>query len=315
MGSAWELVAFPLILPWRQEFWTLPLYMADLQVGVIPGWPEAIPYQGRPLPPEALAPSHELRHYHPGELLQRRAFQNFLKSREEVDDLVRELKGLPLEAREEGIPSAEAWSLVWQMEKMQADEEARMLHVDQGQAWLAEILSPEPWENHKTFGATGLKEMVDPELARLRYFLWRREMAPHLEGPYAPVLLGRASRAIFGSLRGWPGWNFIKMAKVKLPGVRSEAAWRQAAGPNGPAWQAAFTRCLEACLEAADEVQTLQSRAEDLQEFLEQTVVPAWPGEPAWHFDLEIWAAAEDEEENWGPVLCWAGAGADILPG
>lgn len=155
MGSNWKLVAFPLILPWRKEFWTLPLYFVDLQVGVIPGWPEVVPYRGRPLPPEAVASGNELRHYHPGELRQRQAFKNFLETREEVDDIVRELKGLPREALEEGLPSAEAWSLVWQMEKMQADEEARMIHVDQGETWLAEILSPEPWDNQKSFGATG----------------------------------------------------------------------------------------------------------------------------------------------------------------
>ncbi len=317
MGSGWRLVAFPLILPWRKEFWTLPLYFGDLEVGVIPGWPEAMPYRGRSLPQEALAPVHELRHYHSGELLQRQAFKDFLKSREEVDDIVRELKGLPREVLEEGAPGPEAWSLVWQLEKMQADEEVRMIQVDQGEAWLAEILSPEPWDAKKSFGATQLKEMVDPELGRLRYLLWRREMAPHLEGQWAPVLLGRTSRAIFGSLRGWPGWNFIKMAKVKLPGVLSEGEWREAAGSDGPAWRGEFAQQLENCLEAAGDIETLQSRAGELRKFLEEVVLPAWPGEPAWYFDLEIWAEEEEEgeEEDWGPVLCWAGAGADILPG
>jgi hypothetical protein len=315
MGSNWKLVAFPLILPWRKEFWTLPLYFVDLQVGVIPGWPEVVPYRGRPLPPEAVASGNELRHYHPGELRQRQAFKNFLETREEVDDIVRELKGLPREALEEGLPSAEAWSLVWQMEKMQADEEARMIHVDQGETWLAEILSPEPWDNQKSFGATGLKEMVDPELARLRYLLWQREMAMHLKNNWAPFLLGRTARAIFGSLRGWQGWNFIKLAKVQLPGVRSEGEWREASGGDGSAWRGRFTQHLEACLEAAGDLQTLTSRAGDVQDFLEQTVLSAWPGEPVWHFDLEIWTQEEDEGEDGGPVLCWAGAGADILPG
>jgi hypothetical protein len=307
----WEYVAFPLILPWRREFWTLPLYLADLRVGVIPGWPEAIPYRGRPLPSEALAPLNELRHYYPGELSQRKAFKDFLASREEVDDIVRELKGLPREALEEARPAVEGWALVWQLEKMQADEEARMIRVDQGESWLAEILSPQPWENKKSFGTTGIKEMVDPELSRLRYLLWRREMARHLEGQWAPVLLGRTARAIFGSLRGWPDWNLIKVAKVKLPGVRSEVEWREAAGSDGPAWRGEFAQLLETCLEAAGDLQALESRARDLQEFLDQAVLPSWPGPPGWYFDLEVWC----REEDWGPVLCWAGAGADILPG
>ena len=317
MGSRWQIIAFPLILPWRKEFWTLPLYFADLQVGVIPGWPEAMPYRGRPLPSEAMAPGNELRHYHPGELLQRKAFKNFLESREEVEDIVRELKGLPKEALPMELPSGEAWSLVWQLEKMQADEEARMIHVDEGEAWLAEILSPEPWDNRKSFGTTGLKESVDPELARLRYLLWRREMAPHLEGNWTPLLLGRTSRAVFGSLKEWPGWNFIKMVQVRLPGIRTETAWREVAGegPGGPAWRGRFEEHLAACLEAAGDFPALKSRAGELKDYLEKAVVPAWPVEPVWHLELEIWAQEADEEEDWGPVLCWAGAGADILPG
>ncbi len=316
MGIGWHIVAFPLILPWRKEFWTLPLYFADLKVGVIPGWPKAVPYQGRPLPPEATAPGNELRHYHPGDLLQRKAFKDFLESREEVEDIIRELKGLPKEALPEELPSGEAWSLVWQLEKMQADEEARMIHVDQGEAWLAEILSPEPWDNRKGYGTTGLKEMVDPELARLRYLLWRREMAPYLEGYWAPLLLGRTSRAIFGSLKGWPGWNFIKMVQVRLPGVRSEKQWQEVAdGSDGPPWRGQFEHHLATCLQAAGDLQALKSLAGELREFLKNVVAPAWPEEPAWHLELEIWAHEADDEEDWGPVLCWAGAGTDILPG
>lgn len=315
MGTDWQMVAFPLILPWRKEFWTLPLYFGDLQVGVLPGWPPAMPYQGRPLPREATAPDRELEHYHAGELLQRKAFKDFLESREEVEDILRELKGLPKEVLPEELPSAEAWSLVWQMEKMQADEEARLIQVDQGEKWLAEIISPEPWDTHPGYGMPRLKEMVDPELARLRYLLWRREMAPYLENKWAPFLLGRTSRAIFASLKDWPGWNAIKAVEVRLPGVRSERAWLEAAGDStGPEWRDGFERHLAACLEASVDLESLKSQAGELKEYLEKAVAPAWPGEPDWYFDLEIWAQ-EDDDEDWGPVLCWAGAGADILPG
>ena len=50
MGSAWHIVAFPVILPWREEFWTLPLYFPDLQVGVVPGWPNNCRTRGWPYP-------------------------------------------------------------------------------------------------------------------------------------------------------------------------------------------------------------------------------------------------------------------------
>ncbi|MDI6853186.1 MAG: hypothetical protein QME75_06215 [Deltaproteobacteria bacterium] len=315
MKTNWQIVAFPLILPWRREFWTLPVYFPNLQVGVPLNWPEAMPYQGKPLPPEASAAINELSHYHPGELLQRKAFQDFLESREEVEDIVRELKGLPKEAQPEGLPSAEAWTIVWQMEKMQAHEEARMIQVDQGEKWLAEILSPEPWDERQSYGATGLKEMVDPESARLRYLLWRREMAPHLRGNWAPFLLGRTSRAIFASLMGWPGWNLINSVRVRLPGVRSEPAWRELTGEGkGPDLQG-FEQHLAACLAAAGNFEALTRQAEAFSEYLEKVVLTAWPGEPDWYFEMEIWAHEGEEKTDWGPVLCWLGAGADILPG
>lgn len=317
MGIDWQIVAFPLILPWRKEFWTLPLYFADLKVGVIPGWPEAMPYQGRPLPPEAAVPGHELRHYRPGELRQRKAFEEFLESREEVEDIVREIKGQPREALAEELPSGEAWSLVWQLENLQAEEEARMIRVDESQGWLAEILAPEPWDARVTFGTAGLKEMVDPELAHLRYLLWQREMAPYLEDNWAPLLLGRTARAVFGALKGWPDWNLIQLIRVDLPGVRSEAAWQEVTGGGRkPFWQDGFEELLSACLEGADDYQVLKSRGEELRDYLNRVVLPAWPeAVPVWQFELEIWASEDEEEEEWGPVLCWAGAGADILPG
>ncbi len=315
MKTDWQIVAFPLILPWRKEFWTLPVYFPNLQVGVPLNWPEAMPYQGKPLPPEAHATINELRHYHPGELLQRKAFQDFLESREEVEDIIRELKGLPKEALPEGLPRAEAWTIVWQMEKMQAYEEARMIQVDQGEKWLAEILSPEPWDNRQSYGTTGLKEMMDPELARLRYLLWRREMAPYLKENWAPFLLGRTSRAIFASLKGWPSWNFIKSVQVPLPGVRSEKAWRELTGQGKGPDPRGFEQHLAACLAAAGDYQALTQQTEDFKEYLEKVVAPAWPGEPDWYFDLEIWAHEGEDETDRGPVLCWLGAGVDILPG
>ncbi|MBW1990901.1 MAG: hypothetical protein JRI59_01990 [Deltaproteobacteria bacterium] len=314
MDTCWQVVAFPLILPWREEFWTLPLYFAELKVGVLSGWPQALPYKGRPLPPEAQAPGEELQHFRPGELLQRKAFKDFLESREEVEDIIRELKGLPREEPRVELPSREAWNLAWQLEKMQAEEEARMLQVDRGEQWLAEILSPEPWDQGAGFSPAGITEMMDPELARLRYLLWRREMAPYLKDKWAPLLLGRTSRAIFGALKGWPHWSLIKSVKVQLPGVRSEEECWQAGGQEGPSWREGFLRHLEACLEVSGELSSLQNRAKELENFLEETVLPAWPGEPEWLFELEIWAE-EEEEEDWGPVLCWAGAGAGILPG
>ncbi|MCL6620476.1 MAG: hypothetical protein K6T55_00090 [Syntrophobacterales bacterium] len=312
--TAWRLIAFPLILPWREEFWTLPLYFPHLEVGVALGWPAAMPYETRPLPPAAQRPLKELAHYRPGELTQQKAFEDFLSAQEEeVGEILRELKGLPPE--EKPAPpkvEAQALTLAWQLEKLQADEEAQMTLVDRGHAWLAEILAPEPWEPQPQFGSVpGLKEMVDPGLARLRFALWQREMVGSSPQPWAPVLLSRTSRAIFGVLQGWPDWTQVVRETFILPGVKSEEEWRRQAEPP---WQADFDAELEELLAAAAEGdEALAEQAETFREFLAEEVLPAWVG-PQVSWDLEVWARSPGQED-FGPVLCWGGVNADILPG
>ncbi|MBM4296052.1 MAG: hypothetical protein FJ126_14280, partial [Deltaproteobacteria bacterium] len=192
MVASCQIVAFPVILPWREEFWTLPLYFPDLRVGVVEGWPPQIPYQGVEMPPEAMAPAQELKHYRPGDLRQWQAFGEFRRAQEDLGDLVQALRqyGKEPEPEPEAAPSPAAWSLAWQLEKMSADQETQLLLVDKGQDWLQDILKPEPWEDRPAFNVPGVGEMVDPELAKLRHRLWLRVMAPYLEGDYAPLLLG-----------------------------------------------------------------------------------------------------------------------------
>jgi hypothetical protein len=201
--------------------------------------------------------------------------------------------------------------LVWQLEKMQADEEARMIQVDRGEAWLAEILSPEPWDNHQSYGVTGLKEMVDPELARLRYLLWRREMASHLAGQWAPLLLGRTAAGDIRVAEGLAGMGLHRWRRAPAWSPREEdGGGGGSAGLPGrefahltPAWK---RRAISKPYRAGP--RTCRNP--------EQTALPAWP-EGQRYFDLEICVleAEEEEEEDWGPVLCWAGAGADICRG
>jgi hypothetical protein len=81
---------------------------------------------------------------------------------------------------------------------MQADQETHFLLVDQGQDWLQDILKPEPWDDRVSYGpVSGVAETVDPELAKLRYRLWLRVMAPETPDQSVPLLLGRASRPLF----------------------------------------------------------------------------------------------------------------------
>ncbi len=314
MTGRWQLIAFPLILPWRQEFWTLPLYFPHLRVGVAPGWPAALPYATRPLPPEATAPLPELRHYQPGELTQQQAYQAYLADEEKVDDILRELRGLPKEEAPGPPPPAQVLALAWHLEKMQADQEAQLSLVDRGHAWLAEILTPEPWEPRPDYGRVpGVKEMVDPEMARLRFTLWQRELAADSPGPWAPFLLSRTSRAIFGALKGWPAWNQVAQVSVNLPGISHEAAWREV---GEPAWQPDFAAELEAMLEAADRgAQSLAQQAPRFRQFIQEVVDASWPLAPRLNWELEIWARDPDEEEEFGPVLCWGEVSRNILPG
>ena len=315
MASNWHIVAFPLILPWRDDFWTLPLYFPQLKVGVIPGWPSQLPYQGLPLPPEAQPHPQELKHFTGGDLRQWQAFEKYQEAQAEAGDLLGDVRNYGRAEAPEPDASPQAWSLAWQLEKLQADQEAQLHMVDQGQEWLKDILTPEPWEERQSFGQVpGVQEMVDPDLAKLRYRLWRRVMAPHLEDPWAPFLLGRTSRSLFLTLKGWPEWTGLRKVQVSLPGCRSaEELSRVCANGAEPPWRRRTFGLLGSLLEtAAEDQEDLEAAAQELEEFVADKVVAEWPFPVIWNFDLEVWVPdAEDET----PVLCWPGAGGGILPG
>jgi hypothetical protein len=312
MAAGWQMVAFPLILPWRREFWTLPRYFPDLKVGVTPGWPPEMPYQGMGLPPEAEEYRQKRQLYKLGDLRQWQAFKEYQEAQGVEGDLLRQIRNYgqkeePPPGGEEELP--EPWPLAWQLEKMEADQEAQMLLVDQGQEWLGEILAPEPWEEGAPYQPVpGVLEMADPDLARLRYHLWRRVMAPHLKGPWAPLLLGRNSRALFLALRGWPEADAPQMVQVPLPGCRDAqelAAVKEAGARAG--WQEQFTELLTATLNATARFPELKAAAERLAAFAAETLMAGWPFPVTWKWVLEIWAPAPADTEE-GPVLCWSGA-------
>ncbi|MHB8069578.1 MAG: hypothetical protein ACYDIC_16930 [Desulfobaccales bacterium] len=318
MAAEWQVVAFPVILPWREEFWTLPLYFPDLKVGVIPGWPDKLAYQGLPLPPEAEASGRELKGFKPGELHQWQAFKEYHRVQEDrEDDLIQAIRQGRAAASSSPELLPDAWHLAWQMEKLLADQEARLVNVDRGQEWLAEILAPEPWEERLSLGPVpGIGEMVDPEMAELRHHLWQRVMAAYLQGQWAPLLLGRTARSIFLTLRGWPKWTGLRKVQIPLPGCRSEKEWLQVR--NSAGMMEALDKCgalLAAALTKTAGSPDLAAAALELTRFVEEILTPRWPLPSLWHWPLEIWAPDAEEGEEGRPVLCWAGAGTGVLPG
>lgn len=314
-----QFVAFPLVLPWRREFWSLPLFFPDLQVGVLWQWPPGLPYQGRPLPPDAAAGGKELRHYAPGELKQWQAYEDYTSSREELEDIVRALRGEPAEPQVPGGPwqHEDAYNLGWQLEVMEADQEAHLSMVDQEQALLTQVLTPEDWEEPGGVGAAPEEvEVLDPETARLRYLLWRREMGALLGSGSVPLLLGRTSQTILTFLRREAGGGTAPRVRFRLPGCLTEDEY-QAAQPAATTvgWQGEFHQRLGACLLAVEQGEDLENSARELGRWTVEELPRLWPGLPSWTWDLEIWAGEPDIKEGGETLLAWGGLGKAVVPG
>jgi hypothetical protein len=290
-----------------------------MTVGVLWQWPQGLPYQGRPLPPEVAAGGRELRHYAPGELKQWQAYEEYTSSREEVEDIVRALRGEPAEPEVDEGPwqNEDALNLAWQLELMEADQEAHLARVDRGDEMLAEVLAPEILE--EPVGLTvspGEIEVLDPETARLRYLLWRREMGGHLGPESLPLLLGRTSRTIFTSLRQEAGGGKSPRMRFTLPGCRTEEEYNAAKhGATVSGWQREFDRMLEACLTAADQGADLEPPGQELNQWLREKLPRQWPDVPSWTWDLEIWGREAEIHEGGEALLAWGGLGKGVVPG
>ncbi|MGQ9687495.1 MAG: hypothetical protein ACUVXF_01720 [Desulfobaccales bacterium] len=315
MADKRRFVSFPLIIPWRLEFWSLPLFFPDLAVGVLWQWPPGIPYRGRPLPAAAIFDDKELRHYAPGDLTQWQAYEQYAGGTEEVDDIVRALKGEPPESKvvEKPFKEEKAWKVAWRLEVMEADQENHLARVDRGDEMLSEMLLPESWEEPAAVPKpAGEVEILDPETARLRYLLWRREMGALLGPKSVPLLLGRTSQAIFASFRQEAGAGKAPRVRFHLPGCRSEADY-QAVKAAGSGWQTEFARLLEACLEAADSGENLENPAAVLAGWLKEALSSLWPPVPSFTWQLEIWGRDPQLTEGGETLLAWVGLGKGVV--
>jgi hypothetical protein len=266
-----------------------------------------------------VAGGQELRHYAPGELKQWQAYEEYTSSREDVEDIVRALKGAPAEPEVAGGPwkDKDALSLAWQLEVMEADQEAHLAMVDQGEEGLAAILAPETLGEPEDFTVSpGEKEVLDPETARLRYLLWQRELGALLTPESLPLLLGRTARTIFASLRQEAGGGKAPQVRFTLPGCRTEDQYHVAKnGERAVGWQREFDRMLGACLTAADQGADLERPASELTQWLAEELPQQWPGIPLWTWDLEIWNREPKTREGGEALLAWGGLGKEVVPG
>ncbi len=318
MRAQWRFVAFPLILPWRPEFWSLPLYFPDLKVGVLRQWPKNIPYGGKPLPP-GVGGGEDLRDYNPGELKQWQAYKEYSDHHEEVDDIVRALRGEKArpEVAEGPWHGEEAASLAWQLEVIEADQEAQLARVDRGEERLEDILAPETWEEPESDeGVAGEVEMVDPETARRRYLLWRKEMGPVLGAGSVPLLLGRSSPGIFTSLRKEIGTSKIALVRLQVPVCRDEEAFQSARKLTGDtAWGKEFQWLLGMCLTAADQGADIDEPGQVLSRWLKEELPRQWPEMPSVYREMEIWGRDPGVLEGEEALITFSGARKKVVAG
>ena len=317
MPAQWRFVAFPLILPWRPEFWSLPLYFPDLKVGVLRQWPKNIPYEGKPLPP-GVGGGEDLRDYNPGELKQWQAYREYSDHHEEVDDIIRALRGKKArpEVAEGPWQGEEAASLAWRLELMEADQEAQLALVDQGEEWLGEILAPETWEEPPSYaGVAEEKEVADPETARRRYLLWQKEMGQFLGAERTPLLLGRASQGIFTSLRREGGTGKFALVRFKVPVCQDEEEFQAVRKAGNSTWGEEFQRLLGICLTAADEGANTWEPAQTLSRWLEEELPRQWPGMPSLYGEMELWGRDPGVLEGGETLIAFSGAGKKVVVG
>lgn len=332
----WQIAAFPLVIGWQPEYWSLPLYFPDLVVGLCEGQPEGTGLQSVPLPPRNESLSFDWRNYRPGELQQWKAYLDYKASAEEDEeelDLIHAIKGEPAVALpeppqgESGVTlpkllnTSATWTVAWQLEKMVAEQEAGLREIQRHQAKLDAWLAPEPWEEAAFRPPVDLdprleaSESPDPELALLRLYLWRAVLGPHLTPPWAPLILAAPARFAPDCLPP----NALQ-SDFTLPGCQTREDLHQAqARLVSAGLESRFSLALSEVLEALTQNHPDRALAQGrLADLIEQQLRPAvgiTPGQPS--ITLEIYLLSEGyagraspfQEIFPGPILQWRGHG------
>ncbi len=236
-----------------------------------------------------------------------------------MDDIVRALRGKKARPEVAGghWHGEEAASLAWRLELMEADQEAQLARVDRGEERLEEILAPETWEEPESYeGVAGEMEIVDPETARRRYLLWRKEMEPVMGAGSVPLLLGRSSLGIFTSLRKEGGTGKSARVRLQVPVCRDEEvsqSTRQARGET--AWEKEFQRLLGMCLTAADQGAAIEEPGQVLSRWLKEELPRQWPEMPSLYREMEIWGRDPWVLEGGEALITFSGASKKVVAG
>ena len=335
----WQVAAFPLVISWQPEYWSLPLYFPDLLVGHLEGQPANTGLPSIPLPPLDKSLPFDWRNYRPRELQQWKAYLEFKASEEVSEDeseLIRAIKGEPAASPaapelppETGLPrlpdASMIWTLAWQLEKMWAEQEARLRMVQNQQSQLDTWLAPEPWEEKAAFQPPPNHDPLlaatappDPELALLRLYFWQALLGPHLSSPWAPLIL--TAPASLGLLLEAPGPMStepgLTRLRYSLPRCQNREGLEQsldrlaAAGLEGQ-----FAQALDQVLQAlATDDPYLESAQGHLQSLITQQLWPSLQvetGQPLVTLEIYLRLTADQELADQiqeifpGPVLFW----------
>jgi cell pole-organizing protein PopZ len=283
--AARQLAVFPLLVGWRKNYWSLPLYFPNLAVGEMAGAPAGVGLPTLPLPPVKKSLEREWRSYHPGELSQWGVYQNFLDSQDEGKDLLQSIRGNRPAPLPTSPDPALIWTLARQLEKMRVEQEEILQQTDRQQCELDTILAPDPWDEESQLLAAswqkaslGLASPPDPELTKLRLLFWRMVLDSHLRFPYTPLVLEspRTMSEIKSLIESESALGDTYQAQIILPACESKEELEKAKETLIKAGLAdSFTQGLQRLLGAAARGQAAFAAAQAaLEEMIAQQLRP-----------------------------------------
>lgn len=221
-GWDWTWVAFPVCLPWQEEFGPLSFYFPEVECGLLLQAPPAVGWRSRFQPPKYQNLPALLKGFRPGELRQWQAFLDFLASQEGDDTELRAAIRGELAPVLPPSPEPELlWSLAYQLEQVLSDAAAGLAALRRQEQALSTALGGELEEItalgsvEPSFSPDLDRTPPDLELTRLRLLFWRQllEVEPQRQrlglvlepaaGANHPRWLWLAAQAEGEEVRSW----------------------------------------------------------------------------------------------------------------